>query len=391
MTILLLWFFFRFLTSFFAAYVSSLLPMTILEQSVRLFPPSQPLGIWIERAAFSPWLRWDSVWYQQIVEHGYTGSDGTAQFHPLYPWLASLFTSIGAHPLFSLLLVSSIACLLFLYVYYRLARLELSESDARFSLLVILLAPPAFVLFAPYAEALFLLCATGCFLFARQQRWWLAGLAAGLATLTRQQGLFLIFPLAYELVNALGKSWAQARAGWYKFLSLAIIPGCYALWIGYRHFALGDLSIKSDSLQSLIYTFFISPSASQVVPQQSFVWPWKAIGLAIHKLLTQPDVDIWVNSILAFIFLGLFVLSWQKMRPAYRLYSVAIALVSFSYYTGPFHPYMGLPRHLLLALPVFLYSSPILNRTVIRPVFLTISVIVYLLLILLFSLEAMIV
>jgi len=28
--------------------------------------------------------------------------------------------------------------------------------------------------------------------------------------------------------------------------------------------------------------------------------------------------------------------------------------VSFAYHTGPVHPYMGLPRHLLLAFPVFI-------------------------------------
>jgi Gpi18-like mannosyltransferase len=391
MTTLLFWIFLRFLTSIFAAYVSSVHPMTFLEQSVALLPPSSPLSTWIERAALSPWLRWDAVWYQRIVERGYDALDGTAQFHPLYPWLASIFTSIGAHPLFSLLLVSSISCLGFMYIYHRLARLELSISDARFSLLVILLAPSAFVLFAPYSEALFLLCAASCLLFARQQRWWLAGLAAGLATLTRQQGLFLIFPLAYELWEVSGGTWIRVRAGWGKFLSLLIIPLSYAFWIFYRHFAFGDLSIGTDSLQSLIYSLFISPSAAEVVPQQSFVWPWKAIGLAIHKLVVQPDVDIWVNCLLAVIFLILFGFSWNKMRPAYRWYSALITLVSFSYYTGPFHPYMGLPRHLLLAFPVFVSISPILNRSIIRPIYLTLMGISYLFLIYLFSLEAWVV
>ncbi len=388
MTIILLWTFFRFLTSIFAAHVSSLHPMTVLEQSIPLIPPSSPFSTWVERAMLSPWLRWDALWYQRIVERGYDAADGTAQFHPLYPWLASIFNSIGAHPLFGLLLVSSLSCLGFLFVYHRLALLELSVSDARFSLFVLLLAPSAFVLFAPYSEALFLLCAASCFLFARQQRWWLAGLAACLATLTRQQGLFLIFPLAYELWNAAGKSWVQAMTDWHKFLSLPLIPASYALWIGYRHFALRDLSISSNSLHSLIYSLFISPSASEVVPQQSFTWPWKAIGLSIQKLISHPDVDIWVNSILAVIFLILFGFAWKRMRTAYRLYSGFIILISFSYYTGPLHPYMGLPRHLLLAFPVFLSVSPLLNRSVIRPVYLTLMGISYLFLIYLFSLEA---
>jgi hypothetical protein len=35
------------------------------------------------------------------------------------------------------------------------------------------------------------------------------------------------------------------------------------------------------------------------------------------------------------------------------VYALVITGVSFGYHTGPFYPYMGLPRHLLLAFPVF--------------------------------------
>jgi len=45
---------------------------------------------------------------------------------------------------------------------------------------------------------------------------------------------------------------------------------------------------------------------------------------------------------------------------SYRIYAVVIALVSFAYHTGPFFPYMGLPRHLLLAFPVFIGLGPVL-------------------------------
>jgi len=388
MYIIILWSFFRLLTSIFAAYVSSLRPLTPLELSFSFLPPSLPLSSWLERVALSPWLRWDAVWYQRIVEHGYNPADGTAQFHPLFPWLARLFFATGIHSILSLLLVSSISAVGFLYIFHRLAHLEISAENARFSLLVMLLAPTAFILFAPYAEALFLLCAASCFLFARKQRWWLAGMAAGFATLTRQQGLFLFLPLAYMLWEMHGRSWDQVRQNWKKFLSLAIIPACYVFWILYRSIALGDLSIKLGSLQSLIYSVFISPSAAEVVPQQSFIWPWKAIGISIQKMARQPDVDIWVNMILGTIFLILLGVSWKSMKPAYRLYSAIIFLISFSYYTGPIHPYMGLPRHLLLAFPLFIFISPGLNRAFHRPAYLILMGSIYIFLIYLYVLEA---
>ena len=388
MSIFIPWLIFRLLTSLYAAWISALRPLTPLEQIVPLLPPSLPLSSWLERVALSPWLRWDAVWYQRIVDHGYDPANGTAQFHPLYPWLAKVVAMPGTHPLLALLLVSSLSSLGFLYIYHRLAQVELSGENARFSLLLILLAPTAFIFFAPYPEALFLLCAASSFLFAHNLRWWLAGMAAGLATLTRQQGIFLFFPLAYMLWEAYGSSWDKLKHQWVKFLSLSLIPISYAAWIIYRSAVLGDLSLKLSSLQSLIYSLFISPSATEVVPQQSFVWPWQAIGHAIQKVAYQPDADIWVNIILAVIFLLLLCISWKRMRPAFRLYSVIIFLISFSYYTGPIHPYMGLPRHLLLAFPVFIYASPRLNKAILRPAYLTLMGSLYLFQIYLYVMEA---
>ena len=42
------------------------------------------------------------------------------------------------------------------------------------------------------------------------------------------------------------------------------------------------------------------------------------------------------------------------MRMSYRLYSLSITVLSFSFYTGQIHPYMGLPRHLFLAFPIYI-------------------------------------
>ena len=276
-------------------------------------------------------------------------------------------------------------------MYHRLAQIDLKDVDARFSILLMLLAPTAFVLFAPYSEALFLLCAACTFYWARQRRWWLAALTGGLATLTRQQGLLLLFPVAYEMWEESTYSWKRLQTGWYKYLSIGVFPLCYALWIGYRTIFLGDINFTFGSIQRFIYSWLISPSAVEVVPQQSFTWPWRAIWFALQKLIAQPDVDIWVTFILAIIFLILLSLAWKTMRPAYRIYAILVTLVSFSYYTGPFHPYMGLPRHLLLAIPVFIYSAPVINRPILRPIALTLLGIGYFLQLFLYCLEAWVV
>lgn len=391
MLILLHWTLFRLVTSVFAALISSRHPLTDLEKAVGLFPINVLNRGWLERACLSPWLRWDAAWYQRIVENGYDALDGTAQFHPLFPALASLFHRLGFHPLLSLLLVSSASSLAFLYIFYRLARLDLSAVDARFSMKLMLLAPAAFVLFAPYSEGLFLLCAASSFYWARRQRWWLAAVAGGLATLTRQQGLLLIFPIVWEMWADSGACWRYFRAGWRKYLSLGFIPLSYALWIGYRSIILEETSLAFRTVHQFIYSWLISPSAVEVVPQQSFTWPWRAIWLAIQKLSGQPDVDIWVNCFLAGIFICLLGLAWKNMKPTYRVYAILVALVSFSYHTGPFHPYMGLPRHLMLAIPVFISAAPAINRPIVRPLTLTLLGIAYFLQLFLYALEAWVV
>lgn len=53
------------------------------------------------------------------------------------------------------------------------------------------------------------------------------------------------------------------------------------------------------------------------------------------------------------------VFAWRYMRNSYRAYSLIIIRVAFGYHTGMLvsTPYMGLPRHLLLAFPVFIGLS----------------------------------
>src|SRR5258707_11065429 len=75
----------RLLTSLRAAFVSPLHPLTEREKTIAFWPPSLPLGNWLERVLLSPWERWDTTWYMAIIQHGYRVDDGTAHFHPLLP------------------------------------------------------------------------------------------------------------------------------------------------------------------------------------------------------------------------------------------------------------------------------------------------------------------
>jgi len=367
----MLWAGLRVISSIVAAFASTLRPLTEPEQRVPAWPPAPPFSLWLERVLVAPWARWDVLWYERIVRFGYRPDDGTAQFHPLYPWLAVPLARLGIPPLLALLTVSTLATLGLLVLFYRMAEREAGPSQAAVSTLLFATFPAACVLFAPYPEGLFLLWAALSLKWAREGRPWAAGLAGGLAALTRQQGLFLVFPLAWELWDARRRGRAEYRP--VHGLSLLLVPLGYGLWTAYRLLVLRDASPDFSSVHRLIYSLLISPSASQVVQVQGFLWPWEALRRAILYLARTGDMDTVYDLVLGGFFLALLALAWRRLRGSDRWYVAAMTLAAFSYHTGSLHPYMGLPRHLLLAFPVFLPLGRVVRRRWQRLVLVTIA------------------
>lgn len=352
----------RGLLGLWAALVSELHPLTEVELAVALWPPIAPVGRWLERVLLAPWMRWDVEWYLRILTEGYQFGNGTDAFHPLFPWLALPLTSMGIHPLLALLFVASLSSAAFLLVFERLAALDVSPAAARTATQLLLFFPAAFVLFAPYTEGLFLLFAALMFWWARQRRWWWAGAAGALAVLTRQQGIVLIIPFVWELWEAHDHSIRDALRDWRGWLASGLIPGGLAAWALYRALVIGGMQFDFTSLYSLAYSMFIAPSAVNVVPAQVMIWPWQALQLALVRVWSEPDLDLLVNLVLAALFIGGVILAWRKLRPSYRVYVLLVTLISISYHTGYVHPYMGLPRHLFLAFPIFIGLGPRVQR-----------------------------
>jgi Gpi18-like mannosyltransferase len=300
----------------------------------------------------SPWYAWDVHYYVEIVRVGYQPGAATANFHPLYPWIAALVNVVVREPLFSLLLVASVASLLFTIDFYRLARLDCNDQQAWQATALLLVWPASVAIFLPYTEALFLVLSVYCLFAARGQRFWLAGLAGALATLTRQQGLFLALPLAWEIWEASGRRWSSALR---KSLPLLLVPAGYAVWIVYRTVAINDVHPDFSSMQKFIHTVMISPSSYEVTERHEFLLPWTALWKASMAFWGgEVGSGAYVDAALGAVFICLFVLSWRHLRASYRVYCVAIVLVSISFYASNVNPFVALPRHLLLAFPVFI-------------------------------------
>jgi hypothetical protein len=354
--------------------ISSIRPIKQREHLIPSWPPQKPIFLWLERIWFAPLERWDVPQYIFIATAGYSSDNGSAQFHPLYPLVATPLTYLGISPFMSLVVISTLASFITIWLMYILALLDLEKDQAVSSVLLLFCSPFAFALFIPYSESLFILCAILSLFWARKKRWWLSGLCAAMATLTRQQGIFLVLPILWEFwesnnlsLKAFFISFRFRNTGLSSAESdhpedivtsngyaLLLAPAAYTFWVVFRAVVVNDVSFEFTSLNAFIYSLLISPHAVRVVPVQKFMFPWNALWLGIQKLILEPDADIIANLIWGLYFLILLGLSWKHLRNSYKIYCLVTTCISFAYYTGPLHPYMGLVRHLLLGFPVFI-------------------------------------
>ncbi len=355
--ILTFWLVTRIWLSAWALFCSAQYPRTPLEQSVPIWPPSRPPLDWLARITLGPWNRWDLEYFLKIASHGYQAEDGTLTFHPLFPLLGRIagFMTGGRYEL-GFFLVGNICALLFLLCLFHLIRIDLSTREAHRAVFYFTLLPGAFILFAPYTESLFLLCSGLAFLMARRGRWWLAGAAGGLAALTRQQGIFLLLPLVWEVWESAGKNWRSLLQRKADLIGLLLTPVGLLLWIVYRGLVLGDIAIDPSRPNTLIYGLLISRNATKLVTEQSLVMPWKAIYIAA----SNPNSANLIDLISGGVYLVLLIAGWRRLktlRMSYLLYSLVVVLASFSLTTGQPYSYMGLPRHCLLAFPLVIAAA----------------------------------
>jgi Gpi18-like mannosyltransferase len=341
----------------------------VYEQSTRLrlsdaghrqfegFPydPGQSAPGLLGRLLVAPWYNYDAVYYVQIASSGYKPGEITLGFHPLYPWIAGLLTLLTREPLVSLMIVSSVAGLLLSIIFYRLARLDYDQTTSRNATALLLCWPPAIAIFLPYTEALFLLLAVCCLFAARRRQFWLSGLAGGLAAMTRQHGILLTLPLAWEIWEGADRDWRKLAGFWRSVPTILFPAAGYAAWIIYRAIAINDVRPDFSSLQSFIFSVMVSPTAHTIYQEQYFMWPWQALWRAIQVLWSgESHWTAWGDVTLAATFVALLIFSWRKMRTSYRIYSVAVVLLALSLHTGVINPYISLPRRLVPAFPVFI-------------------------------------
>ena len=325
----------------FGAWVISVLLVAIVARAVLPVSdaPATGGGSWL------PLASWDALRYIHIAQHGYSGTVVDRAFFPLFPLLMAAVHDVltFSYPLAGTIV--AIACTYgALLLLRRLLACDLGTGDARRYVWLLLAAPYAFILLAPYTEAALLVTSIGAMLAARRRRWWLAGVLGALASACRLPGLIVAAALLIEYLDQVRRS--EQR------------PGADVLWLGLA------------PLGAVAYFAWLATHGGVDTYRRAYDigWPYRKFSLNIFKPLYDPILAHVLHTttvpttsladalgILSFIAtVGLLVWGWRPLRPSYRVLSVLSIVVPLL--TSVIE---GLGRYYLVIFPLVLSAARI--------------------------------
>lgn len=185
-----IWFIFAALVIWRVALVALAWAGTQLLPFLHRFPYTEILLEPYGSPLFWSWANFDGIHYLTIAEHGYAAKY-TQAFFPLYPLLMR-FLDFFDNLLLTGLTISHLAFFVSLFLFYKLARLDVSGRLAKTAIIFLLLFPTSFFFGSLYNESLFLALTLGSFYAARKAHWGWAGVLGAFASAARFIGVFIL-------------------------------------------------------------------------------------------------------------------------------------------------------------------------------------------------------
>ncbi|WIG59417.1 MAG: hypothetical protein OJF49_002164 [Ktedonobacterales bacterium] len=295
------------------------------------------------------WARYDATYYARLAADGYQMQvPWRAAFFPLMPWLTHLvalpFEGLGPRYAADYIAAMVVSNVCFFVALLGLAALALRDTDgdagtARRAILYMTLFPTALFFFAGYAESLFLMLAVWCVVALRRRAWWVAGALGLCAAMTRQVGLFLALPFAWEYAKSIGWQPRRIRA---NALAVCLIPCGLLVFMGWLWWHVGDP---------------LAFEHAEHYWQHVFTPPWTTFVRAIHYFPNQHNPILHfaeVVDIFAVLLVGVLIIMGARRLPiGDTAYSAAVWLLVICY------PIVGWPllsdgRYMLQVFPAFL-------------------------------------
>lgn len=318
------------------------------------------------------WAHFDGEHYARLASNGYLNppNNMSPAFFPLYPLLMRGFAALFGGPIsievLALwgLLVSLLVLPFAMYFVYRIAEQEAGVRAAQGAVLALAFFPTTFYLNATYTESLFLALSAGAIWAARVRKdLFLACLFAGLATSTRNVGVFLVLPLAYEWSRNFG------YYRWWRGSYLALAPSGLVAYMGYQWWKFGSPFLfytdqKDWNREATGPLLTISNAWHEAWDGVGWLFdpPIRIVDLKPDQLIMQLNS---ANSTYNFVFLilavVLLVAGLRVLSPGLWAYAFLVSIFP-SFFGAPGTTLMGLSRYVLVAFPLFIVLGALLKN-----------------------------
>jgi hypothetical protein len=307
-------------------------------------------------------VRWDSFHYLAIASHGYAGAGaGSRAFLPLYPLLIDALGFLTGSDAIAGVAISVTSFAFALVLLHRLTELELGKRAADTTVLLVAFAPLSFFFSAVYTESLFLLLSVGSILAARRERWALAGILGGLATVTRVTGLLLFLPIV--IMHLRSRREINRQLGWALLVPAALVAYLTSLaatgssWLApfqaegvWHREAVGPITGVALALKAAIHGAGAIANGAPVMYD-----PARPSAMSVYLLLVL---------VIAAIFL---VACFRRLPLEYGAYAAAALMVCVA---SPMHgqPLISLDRYVLTIFPLWMAAGAWVQRRRLTPI-----------------------
>lgn len=315
----------------------------------------------------SIWAHYDGDHYVSASLHGYSeGGGASPAFFPLYPVLVRLFAELLGSPMsrgaMSVLAiaVSLIALPFALWCVYRITESDWGKRAAQAAVLALAFFPTSFFLNSAYTESLFLAFSAGTvWALKLREDFLLACLLAGLATATRNVGIFLLIPLFLDYWRN------RQRYGW-QAIYIILAPSGLLAYMSFLWWQFGNpfmfQSAQGDWGREPTepWNALIGAANAAFENARTFVGSIQQADDFNDLLIALSGTNHFYSML--FFLLALVVILYGLRFMPLELTAYALALcVLPSFFGTPDNPLMGMPRYVLAAFPVFIVLGVVLQ------------------------------
>jgi 4-amino-4-deoxy-L-arabinose transferase-like glycosyltransferase len=306
---------------------------------------------------FDSLIHWDAGWFLRIAGQGYDYD--SAPFFPMFPFLIRTLTLLTGDNVVSGFIISNAAFFVACYFLYRMVKNDTNEEIAGTTVFIMLFFPTAIFFTSIYSESLLLAFSLGSFYYARRDKFITAVVLGALAALTRNLGVIMFFALLYHTYKANG-----GRLDLKKSALLLIIPASLLLFMAVLWKATGDPLAFATSLNREYWGY------------RHFRYPGAGQFSTLSLFFTDSIFYCLFESGMALLFLFLVIRSFKYIKDkSFLIFLVLGFLIPFSSVVDNMP--LGMPRYIIVLFPGFITLAHILHKHKLVQVYSIISVFVF--------------